>query len=171
VTLAQQQHGPSPRHLRAALESRPLWGASRVADTSNLLGHALRKALGVIARQQGRGLAALAAEAGGGLVTGSSLKAALDLAWGDPTAQAAALTAVLAALETLETWANSQSPSAPLALAEPLATAHQVVAQDVVLAEGTPPALRRGVAPERRSSIADGEMRHGRKSRSLLVDG
>ena len=171
VTLAQQQHGPSPRHLRAALDSSPLWGASRVEDTYNLLGHALRKALGVIARQQGRGLAALAAEAGASLVTGSSLQAALDLDWDDPTAHAAALTAILAALDTLETWANSQSSAAPLALAAPLATAHQVVAQDVVLAEGTPPALRRGVAPERRISIEDGEMRHGRKSRSLLVDG
>ena len=35
----------------------PLWGAGRVEDTYNLLGHALKKALGVIARQQGRGLA------------------------------------------------------------------------------------------------------------------
>jgi transposase len=43
--------------LRAALDSSPLWGAGRVEDTINLLGHALRKALGVLARQQGWGLA------------------------------------------------------------------------------------------------------------------
>jgi len=49
--------------LRAALDSSPLWGAGRVEDTYNLLGHALRKALGVIARQQGRGLAEIATEA------------------------------------------------------------------------------------------------------------
>jgi len=30
-----------------------LWGASKVEDTYNLLGHALRKAISVIARQQG----------------------------------------------------------------------------------------------------------------------
>jgi Transposase domain (DUF772) len=30
--------------LRAALDSSPLWGAGRVEDTYNLLGHALRKA-------------------------------------------------------------------------------------------------------------------------------
>src|SRR5215475_6552167 len=41
-----------PRQLRAALDSSPLWGAGRVEDTSNLLGHALRTALRVIARQQ-----------------------------------------------------------------------------------------------------------------------
>jgi hypothetical protein len=54
--------------LRAALDSSPLWGAGRVEDTINLLGHALRKTLGVLARQQGWGLAegtgVLAARAG-----------------------------------------------------------------------------------------------------------
>jgi transposase len=43
------------------------------------LGHAHRKALGVQARQQGRELAAVAGEAQAALLTGSSLKAALDL--------------------------------------------------------------------------------------------
>jgi Transposase domain (DUF772) len=31
--------------LRAALDSSPRWGAARVEDTSNLLGHALRKSV------------------------------------------------------------------------------------------------------------------------------
>jgi transposase len=66
--------------LRAALDSSSLWGAGRVEDTYNLLGHALRKAVGVLARQQGRGLRAVAEEAGAALVAGPSLKAALDLA-------------------------------------------------------------------------------------------
>jgi Transposase domain (DUF772) len=65
--------------LRAALDSSPLWGAGRVEDTYNLLGHALKKALGVIARQQGRGLAEVAGEAGVPVLCGTSLKAALDL--------------------------------------------------------------------------------------------
>src|SRR6266536_4312628 len=37
--------------LRAALDSSPLWGAGRVEDTINLLGHALRKVVGVLARR------------------------------------------------------------------------------------------------------------------------
>jgi len=41
--------------LRAALDSSPLWGAGRVEDTVNLMGHALRKVVGVLARQQGWG--------------------------------------------------------------------------------------------------------------------
>jgi len=40
----------------------------------------------------------------------------------------------------------------------------------VTTPDGTP-SLRQGVAAERRISVEDAEMRHGRKSRSLLVDG
>jgi transposase len=76
VALAKAKGGFGDRALRAALDASPLWGAGRVEDTINLLGHALRKALGVIARQQGRGLswtdgmAAVAAEAGVPLLAG-----------------------------------------------------------------------------------------------------
>jgi hypothetical protein len=52
VEVARSRGGFSERRLRAALDSSPLWGAGRVEDTYNLLlGHALRKALGVICRQ------------------------------------------------------------------------------------------------------------------------
>src|SRR5512139_1982057 len=84
IELAAQHGGFGSRQLRAALDSSPLWGASRVEDTYNLLGHALRKALGVIARQQGRGLAEMAVEVGAPIVGGASLKGALDLNWDDP---------------------------------------------------------------------------------------
>ncbi len=85
IEVAAATRAFGSRSLRAALDSSPLWGASRVEDTYNLLGHALRKALSVIARQQGRGLADVASEAGATLVSGSSLKAALDLDWDNPT--------------------------------------------------------------------------------------
>ena len=55
VELAAQTKGFGAGALRAALDSSPLWGAGRVEDTFNLMGHALRKALGVIAVLQGRG--------------------------------------------------------------------------------------------------------------------
>jgi hypothetical protein len=71
VAVARKRGGFGDRRLRAALDSSPLWGAGRVEDTYNLLGHALRKALGVIARQQGRGLAEVAAEAGAPMVDGT----------------------------------------------------------------------------------------------------
>jgi transposase len=78
LEVARTSGGFSPRALRAALDSSPLWGAGRVEDTSNLLGHALRKLVGVVARQPGRELNAVAAEAGAPVVAGSSLNAALD---------------------------------------------------------------------------------------------
>src|SRR5207302_98406 len=96
--------------LRAALDSSPLRGAARVEDTYNLLGHALRKALGVIARQQGRGLTELAIEAAVPLLDGEhSLKAALDCDWDDPAARTAALRRVLTALTGIELWLEQQA--------------------------------------------------------------
>src|SRR5919108_5664617 len=98
VEIAAASGAFGPRQLRAALDSSPLWGAGRVEDTYNLLGHALRKALGVLARQQGRGLADVATEAGAPILGGPSLKAALDLDWDDPAERTRALVAVLDAL-------------------------------------------------------------------------
>src|SRR5258708_17098743 len=51
-----------------------------------------------------------------------------------------------------------------------VATARQVRDQDVDQA-GPAPALRRGVAKDRRISVEDGQMRHGRKPGSVLFDG
>jgi hypothetical protein len=171
VELARHHGLGGARRLRAALDSRPLWGAGRVEDTYNLLGHALRKALGVIARQQGRGLADLAAEAGAELVAGSSLKAALDLDWDEPAARERALRLVLGTLDAVEQWlatapAGHDDPRA----AAGVAAAREVRAQDVTTTAGAP-TLRQGVASERRISVEDAEMRHGRKSRSRLVNG
>ena len=172
VEMARQHGGVGPRQLRGALDSSPLWGAGRVEDTYNLLGHALRQALGVIARQQGRGLADIAGEAGAVVVGDTSVKAALDLDWDDPTARQQALRLVLGALDAAEGWLAAQ----PGASDEPrvqagLAAAQEVRTQDVVVADDGTPQLRQGVAADRRISVEDGEMRHGRKSRSLLVDG
>lgn len=173
VELAAATGAFGPRQLRAALDSSPLWGASRVEDTYNLLGHALRKALGVIARQQGRGLAEVAADAGATLVSGSSLKAALDMDWDDPTARECALALVLETLTAVERWleAHPALVEADTRVPESLATAHQVCAQDVTTTADGRPTLRQGVAEDRRITVEDVEMRHGRKSRSLLIDG
>jgi transposase len=170
VALAVQRGGAGPRHLRAALDSSPLWGAGRVEDTYNLLGHALRKAVGVIARQQGRELAAVADEAGAALVAGSSLKATLDLDWDDPAAVAAGLGRVLAALDAVEGWLARQAEPADAAVAA-LTVAQEIRAQDVAGSAAESARLRQGVASARRISVEDGEMRHGRKSRSRLFDG
>src|SRR6266853_1371432 len=65
-------------------------------------------------------------------------------------------------------WTRS-SPQAGDAAAA-VTTARQVRDQDIDLT-GPAPALRRGVAKDRRISVEDAQMRHGRKSRSVLFDG
>jgi len=173
VEIAAASKAFGPRNLRAALDSSPLWGAGRVEDTYNLLGHALRKALGVIAREQGRALAAIAKEADAELVAGSSLKAALDLDWDDTEAREQALWQVLQTLERVERWltANPDLITEESVVPACLDAARQVRTQDVTTGEAGEPVLVKGVAKDRRISIEDAEMRHGRKSRSVRVDG
>jgi Transposase domain (DUF772) len=173
VEIAAKSGAFGARQLRAALDSSPLWGAGRVEDTYNLLGHALRKALGVIAGQQGRELTAVAQEAGAELVAGSSLKAALDLDWDDSEARHQALAQVLGALENVEAWLGEHpeliEEDSPVP--QCLEAARQVRAQDITTNEAGQPVLIKGVAKDRRISLEDAEMRHGRKSRSERVDG
>jgi hypothetical protein len=172
VALAARTGGFGAAALRAALDSSPLWGAGRVEDTINLMGHALRKALGVIAAVQGwgqaAGTAALAGMAGAPQLAASSLKAALDRDWDDPLARDLARAEVLGLLGRVETFiAGAAGSDAARAC---LNVAHQVRDQEVDLT-GPAPALRRGVAKDRRISVEDGDMRHGRKTRSVLFDG
>src|SRR5215469_2215857 len=112
IEVARQAGAFGAGPLRAALDSSPLWGAGRVEDPYNLLGHALRKALGVIADQQGWGLAEVAAQAKAQVVvSGSSLKAALDCNWDEPQERQEALTVVLAVLSAVECWLETQPES------------------------------------------------------------
>jgi Transposase domain (DUF772) len=176
IQLARASGGFGARALRAALDASPLWGAGRVEDTINLLGHALRAALGVIARQQGRGLswtegvAAVAAEAGVPLLGGPSVKAALDCDWDDPVARDQALGVVLGWLEQVEGFVADHKLAAPAAEGA-LQAARQVVDQDVHAADGQLPTLRQGCGPRPADLDPGPQMRHGRKSRSHLVDG
>jgi Transposase domain (DUF772) len=134
--------------LRAALDSSPLWGAGRVEDTINLLGHALRKVVGVLARQQGWGLAegtrVLATQAGVPELGASSLKAALDLDWDDPAALQHALGVVLAAVGRVEALAAELGGAADPAVAQGLAAARQVREQDTVVGDDGITRIRRG---------------------------
>jgi len=173
VVLAERRGGFGSRALRAALDSSPIWGSGRVEDTYNLMGHALRQALGVLARQQGRGLADVATEAGAPILGRSSLKAALDLDWDDPTERARALVTVLAALGAVEAYLDRPASAGRETAApqEALAVSRHVRAQDVERAADGTPAIRRGVPRDRRISVEDAEMRHGRTSRSHRSDG
>ena len=107
VALAEKTGGFGARQLRAVLDSTPLFGAGRVEDTLNLLGHALRKAVGLAAQVLDTSAEAVAEDAGLTLLGHSSLKAALDLDWGEPRARERALGLVLEEVGTVATLAGA----------------------------------------------------------------
>src|SRR5262249_23476878 len=101
----------------------------------------------------------------------ASLKAALDLDWDDPAAREQALALVLHTLEAVEGWLDTQPVAADPLVASSLAIAQPVQAQDVRTNDAGQPVLGQGVVRDRRISVEEGQMRHGRKSRRVRVDG
>jgi len=173
VEVAAQTKGFGHTQMRLALDSSPLWGAGRVEDTVNLLGHALRKAVRMLARHQGREVARVTAAAGAPVLgTPSSLRPALDVDWDEPASRTWALGAVLAALEQVEVYVTEQSASpAQQAVQAAVAVARQVAAPDMERDATGVVQPRRGVARDRRISVEDGAMRQCLKSASRLFDG
>src|SRR5438552_1533570 len=155
IEIASQSQAFGSRALRAALDSSPLWGAGRVEDTYNLVGHALKKAMRVVADQQGRELTDVAEEAGAGMVCGTSLKAVLDRDWDQVGQREEALDLILKVLQAVETWVQSLSQD-EVERAEPyVQIAQQVKEQDVHVDEKGKASLIKGVAKDRRISVED----------------
>jgi Transposase DDE domain/Transposase domain (DUF772) len=176
VALAEQTGGFGARQLRAVLDSTPLFGAGRVEDTLNLLGHALRKAVGLAAQELGTSAPAVVAAAGLTLVGHSSLKAALDLDWGEPRARAHALGLVLEEVARWQHWLEQPHTLAAQAppIQEGMETIAQMITQDTEPDPDGEPGGRRikpHVAPDRRISIEDNDIRHGRTSSSQTFNG
>jgi len=113
----------------------------------------------------------LAERAGTPELAASSLKAALDLDWDDPAALPHALRVVLAAVGRVEGLAAELGGGTDPGVARGLAAARQVRDQDVACDEQGVPQIRQGVARDRRISIEDAQMRHGRKTKSVRIDG
>ncbi|MBA3672991.1 MAG: IS1182 family transposase [Gemmatimonadaceae bacterium] len=164
-----------PKSLRVAMDSSPLEGAGRVEDTVNLLAHAGRKIVACAAQLQGWTETRVCREAGCPLLLASSVKAALDLDWSDPDEKASAIPSLIEQLTSLEQWLTARLPAAITRppLDEHVATLRQIIGQDL---EPDPSGsgrlrIRQGVAEDRRVSIEDKEMRHGRKTKSKRFNG
>lgn len=165
-----------PKTLRVAMDSSPLAGAGRVEDTINLLAHAARKVVLCAADLLGWTAERVAREAGIPLLLDTSVKRALDIEWSDPEAKAGALDTLVQQLDSLDTWLRK-----PLAeeLAKPPLKEHidtlvQIRTQDLEPdpeGGGGKTRIRDGVAAERRVSVEDSDMRHGRKSKSKRFNG
>jgi hypothetical protein len=109
---------------------------------------------------------------GAEILTGSSLKSALDLNWDEPEARNLALGIILGVLYQLE----SQLENQPELKKNPIINSHLAIAsviekQDVEIDNNGEVKLSIGVAANRRISLEDEEMRHGRKSKNKRFDG
>ena len=162
-----------PKNLRVGVDSRPLEGAGRVEDTINLLGHAGRKIAECMAAVLKTDAEEVCQQAGAPLLAASSIKAGLDVDWNDGEQKAESLNRLCRQLDRLSAWVERRRPreaeEAPLSrYIEALA---QVRRQDLEPREQGGVRIRQGVAEDRRVSIEDPDMRHGRKSKSKRFNG
>src|SRR3954470_15039088 len=164
-----------PKDLRVAVDSSPLEGAGRVEDTINLLAHAARKVLLCVADLLNWPIEKVATSAGIPLLLESSVKKALDLEWSDPDAKVQAVNTLARQVESLEAWLREKLPQEMKKppLKEHVDTLAQIRTQDLEPdpSGGGKTRIRQGVAAERRVSIEDADMRHGRKSKTKLFNG
>ena len=158
--------------LRAAIDSRPLVGAGKVEDTLNLLGHAARSIVQLVSKLTARDPEEICRKAGIPLLLAPSIKAGLDVNWSDPKQKAAAVDVVERQVSSLQRWVDAHLDDV---VSEPLRpyieALVQVRAQDLEPSQEGGVRIRQGVAPDRRISVEEAEMRHGRKSRSKRFDG
>lgn len=179
VAIAQRVGGfdsrKLPKTLRLAIDSSPLEGAGRVEDTINLLAHAGRKVVSCVATALGWSMDEVALRAGAPLLVETSIKKGLDREWSDPEQKADAIVTLVKQLDALEHWIAKELANhmEEPPLATHLATLRQLRNQDLEPdpGGGGGPRIRDGVAPDRRVSVEDAEMRHGRKSKSKRFNG
>jgi len=164
----------TPKTLRLAIDSKPLEGAGRVEDTFNLLAHAARKVVACAAQLLGWEPQVLCHKAGIPLLLAPSVKAALDVDWNDAVQKAGAVKTLTAQLDRLEAWlsANLAEELRAPPLKNHVDTLHQIREQDLEPdPEGGGQRIRKAVAEDRRVSIEDAQMRHGRKSKTKRFNG
>jgi hypothetical protein len=158
--------------LRVAIDSRPLVGAGRVEDTLNLLGHAARCIVQLVSKLTKRPPEEVCRRAGIPLLLAPSIKAALDIDWSDPKQKASAIEVVERQVSSLQQWVERHLDEVISAPIRPYIEAIvQVRSQDLETAPDGGLRIRQGVARDRRISLEDAEMRHGRKSKSKRFDG
>jgi hypothetical protein len=164
-----------PKDLRIAVDSSPLEGAGRVEDTINLLGHAARKVVECAADLLGWKAEKVAHEAGIPVLLEASVKKGLDQSWGTQEAMSTAVNTLVEQLHSLEAWLNKclADEVARPPLAEHIETLNQIRSQDLEPdpSGGGRTRIRTGTAEDRRISIEDKDMRHGRKSKSKRING
>jgi hypothetical protein len=170
VTAAEGQQ--LTKAVRVAIDSRPLSGAGRVEDTINLLGHAARNIVKVVSKITNRAPEEICRKAGIPLLLSPSIKAGLDIDWSDARQKAKGIQIVEQQVASLERWVELHLDDVVEAPLRPYLEAITTIrGQDLEQTKKDGVRIREGVAVDRRISIEDAEMRHGRKSRSKRFDG
>jgi len=173
VEVAKTVGGFCYKQLRIAVDSAPLEGAGRVEDTFNLIGHALELLLDCAAQIKQVNETEIIEEAGTKLIGQSSIKAALDIDWSDTREKRNAINTLLKDVEALRLWLSKQNESLTnnQYLKEALSLLETVLMQNIEPDPDGGSRIIDGVPAERRISISDAEMRHGRKSSSRTING
>jgi Transposase DDE domain len=170
--LTESEGRSVSKALRVAIDSRPLAGAGRVEDTINLLGHAARSIVLAVSKITERDPEDICRKAGIPLLLAPSIKAGLDIDWSDPKQKMTAIEVVERQVSSLYNWVERHLDDVTCEPLRPYMDAiNQVSDQDLEMTKTGAVRIREGVAPDRRISIEDPEMRHGRKSRSKRFDG
>jgi hypothetical protein len=160
-----------PKELHVAVDSRPFEGAGRVEDTINLLGHAARKIVMLAARLTELPMETIARQARIPIALYASTKAGLDRDWSDPGQRSQALEELLTQVDSLHGWLERTQLENERPLQRYIEAIAQIRAQDTEQDEKGCTRIKQGVAEDRRVSIEEPEMRHGRKSKSKRFNG
>jgi len=175
VELAKVTGGFGWQKLKAALDSSPLSGCGRVEDSWNLIGHAMSRMVGVMAKVANIPREQILEDAGLTILSGSSIKATLDINWDDEKQRSEALNTVIDQAHSLLAWAHDhlstmmEQPE----VREATGFLERILGQDTEPDPDRPNQVRikRGVAKDRICSVGDPDMRHGRKSSSKAFNG
>jgi len=165
------------------VDSVPIRGAGQQLDSYNLLAGGVRNGLRLLAKVQGRSVKDLAQELGLCAYIDRSIKGSFQIDWSDKAARHAVLGQIVAdarrvqaLLDQVRTERQARvidddSPSA-VALEEAQTTIEEIISHDVEFDEGGEvQGIRQTPAGDRRISITDPDMRHGRKSASQVIAG
>jgi len=160
------------RKLKLALDTTPIFGKGAVKDTYNLLADGIRQLVRALALLTGHTPEALAREHDLSRYYGTSIKGEAELDWDDAAARQAFLDGIvvdaerlLAVVERVRAGYPADS-AATVRITDAAGLLKQLLAQDVERAADGRAVLKDGVAKDRVPSVADPEMRHGRKSAS-----
>ena len=175
VQIAKETQDFGYKNLKVAIDSSPLWGAGRVEDTFNLIAHAMGLLVQITAKAMGQTVQQIQDAVPLTVLGEQSLKAQLDIDWTDEEQKQQALQKILEEANRLKSYveAQLQAPAEDSEFQAALQLLNEVMEQDLEPEPdpNAPRRLRKGVKKDRRISISDPDMRHGRKSKSKPFNG